>query len=209
MRITQLACVMFVVSASCASLDDATTYQPGAPAPSPASGGEPAPVEPPTQPVTPITPIVPPTVVSGTWAPLVSVPLLQAGFMQLLTDGTVLVSEIATGKWFRLTPDLLGSYLHGTWSQIAQMPTGYAPLYFGSGVLPDGRLMIEGGEYNGPGQGVWTTLGAVYDVQPAPRPERAAAMSAQTTATTSAPAAAPTPAPAATASAPEPAPAGN
>ena len=170
MTTNQLACVWLVmVSASCAGLDDAATSQPPASAPSPASGGQPPvgmPTGPagPTAPTGPITPVVPPTVVSGTWTALTGVPLESAGFMLLLTDGTVLVSEVQSGKWFRLTPDLLGSYLHGTWSQIAKMPAGYAPLYFGAGVLPDGRVMIEGGEYNGTQQdGVWTTQGAIYD----------------------------------------------
>ncbi len=44
----------------------------------------------------------------------------------------------------------------------APLPAGYAPLYFGSAVLPDGNVIIEGGEYNN-GQSVWTTLGAYYD----------------------------------------------
>jgi hypothetical protein len=42
------------------------------------------------------------------------------------------------------------------------MPSGYTPLYFGAGVLPDGRVMIEGGEYIN-NQAVWTTRGAVYN----------------------------------------------
>jgi hypothetical protein len=42
------------------------------------------------------------------------------------------------------------------------MPSDYAPLYFASQVLPDGRLLVEGGEYNFL-QGVETNLGAIYD----------------------------------------------
>ncbi len=42
------------------------------------------------------------------------------------------------------------------------MPSGYAPLYFGSAVLPDGRYIAEGGEYNN-GSPAWTTKGAIYD----------------------------------------------
>jgi hypothetical protein len=42
------------------------------------------------------------------------------------------------------------------------MPAGYAPLFFASAVLPDGRVIIEGGEYNN-GVKDWTNLGAIYD----------------------------------------------
>jgi hypothetical protein len=42
------------------------------------------------------------------------------------------------------------------------MPAGYSPLYFGAGVLPDGRVMIEGGEYIA-NNAVWSTKGAIYN----------------------------------------------
>jgi hypothetical protein len=80
----------------------------------------------------------------------------------LLTDGTVILHNQSTPDWYRLTPDSTGSYLNGTWSQIASLPSGYAPLYFASAVLPDGRVMMNGGEYNF-GTPVWSTLGAIYD----------------------------------------------
>jgi hypothetical protein len=92
----------------------------------------------------------------------------------LLTDGTVIVhiSETLsvnpltvreTPYWWRLTPDINGSYLNGTWSPIASLPIGYAPRFFASAVLPDGRVIVEGGEYNNPGGEVRTNLGAIYD----------------------------------------------
>jgi hypothetical protein len=47
------------------------------------------------------------------------------------------------------------------------MPVGYYPLYFASEILPDGRLIMNGGEYNNKsgscGKEVWTKLGALYD----------------------------------------------
>jgi hypothetical protein len=54
--------------------------------------------------------------------------------MELLTDGTVMVhSEQDNSQlWYKLTPDNTGSYINGTWKQMASMPSGYAPLYFGS-----------------------------------------------------------------------------
>ncbi len=82
---------------------------------------------------------------------------------ELLTDGSVLVQGVNRGTWWKLTPDNQGSYVNGTWSQIASMPAGYAPLYRAAAVLPDGRLIVNGGEYNGTSTGVWTTLGAIYD----------------------------------------------
>jgi hypothetical protein len=85
------------------------------------------------------------------------------GVMLLLTDGTVLVQDAESPRWFKLTPDIHGSYVNGTWKQVASTPSNYGPLWFGSVVLPDGRVGIEGGEYNLKGPGVWTNLGAIYD----------------------------------------------
>ena len=81
----------------------------------------------------------------------------------LLTDGTTLIHQLDTGFWRRLTPDIYGSYTSGftAFSYIATMPTGYAPYGFASAVLPDGRVIVEGGEYNN-GGAAETTLGAIY-----------------------------------------------
>jgi Kelch motif len=38
----------------------------------------------------------------------------------------------------------------------------YAPLYFASAVLPDGRVLVEGGEYVD-FNFAWTNQGAIYD----------------------------------------------
>lgn len=111
------------------------------------------------------------------WQPLINQPNFDAGAMLLLTDGTVLVhsepncltcTSTDYSSWYKLTPDSNGSYVNGTWRQVASFPTGYAPLYFGSVILPDGRLAIEGGEYNcasGTCNAVWTNQGALYDPQ--------------------------------------------
>ena len=79
-----------------------------------------------------------------------------------LTDGTVLAQSGSQNTWYKLTPDNTGSYVNGTWSQVASLPPGYQPLYFASAVLADGRLAIIGGEYN-QGQFAFSNLGAVYD----------------------------------------------
>ena len=110
-----------------------------------------------------------------TWQPLTHQPSFNPGSMLLLTDGTILVhsepncltcTSTDYSSWYKLTPDASGSYVKGNWTQVASLPSGYAPLYFGSAVLPDGRVLVEGGEYNCTGgscNAVWTNLGAIYD----------------------------------------------
>jgi hypothetical protein len=90
--------------------------------------------------------------------------------MLLESDGTVLAQAVTeeegfgTSAWYRLTPNSKGSYIDGSWSEIASMPSGYAPLYYASAILPDGRMIVEGGEYNGEDpEGVWSNKGAIYD----------------------------------------------
>jgi hypothetical protein len=102
------------------------------------------------------------------WQPLTDQPTFAPGTMLLESDGSVLVHEEqetgATTAWYKLTPDSKGNYADGTWSEIASMPRGYAPEYFASAILPDGRMLVEGGEYNGfSPEGVWTNQGAIYD----------------------------------------------
>lgn len=111
--------------------------------------------------------------VAQSWQRTTNHPQVEGlGTMLLLTDGSVIAHEeedgiysdglLATTAWYRLTPDNTGSYVNGTWSRIADLPTGYGPLFFGSAVLPDGRVVVEGGEYNQYGGG-FTKLGAIYD----------------------------------------------
>ena len=61
-----------------------------------------------------------------------------------------MVADSGCQDWWKLTPDEFGSYVNGTWTQLASLPDGYSPLYYASAVLPDGRVIIEGGEYNSP-----------------------------------------------------------
>lgn len=103
----------------------------------------------------------------GTWQAVTISPAVD-GLCNplLLTDGTVMLADCGSPGWWKLTPDITGSYANGTWSKLASLPvignTQYAPLYHASAVLPDGRVIIMGGEYNNfvP---VWTNLGAIYD----------------------------------------------
>lgn len=97
------------------------------------------------------------------WQPLKNQPAFPSpGTALLLTDGTVMVHDSCASDWWKLTPDNTGSYVNGTWSQAASMPSNYGPLYYASAVLPDGRLIVEGGEYNFC-NGAETNLGAIYD----------------------------------------------
>jgi hypothetical protein len=101
-----------------------------------------------------------------TWTPLSRQPPVPTSFCLLLTDGSVICQSAQFGArpfgdWYKLKPDLAGSYVNGTWSQIASMPPGYAPQAFAAAVLPDGRVVIEGGEYDSTGALVVSNLGAV------------------------------------------------
>ena len=112
----------------------------------------------------------------GTWTPVgTAYPDSGAGSALLLTDGRVLVhtEQSNPSDWYTLTPDLYGSYINGTWTQVAPLttlPAGYcyAPLAFASAVLPDAdaRVIVEGGEFNVPpgcGRSSYTNKGAIYD----------------------------------------------
>ncbi len=96
------------------------------------------------------------------WQNLKHPPTFQTDTALLLTDGRAMVHEYNSPNWWSLTPDNTGSYLNGTWKQLGSMPSDYAPLYFASQVLPDGRVLVEGGEYNFLSQDE-TNLGAIYD----------------------------------------------
>ncbi len=120
------------------------------------------------------------SVASAQWTGLANA--FPSGFAStcvLLTDGTVMCHEYNTNRWHRLKPDINGSYQNGSWDvpdfTVADMPNGndpttgcvncpYKPLYFASAVLPDGRVVVIGGEYNPPGMpAVWTNIGFMYD----------------------------------------------
>jgi hypothetical protein len=100
---------------------------------------------------------------SGVWKDLANLPFANGPWnARMQTDGTVLVLDYCTspGQWWKLTPNKKGKYEKGKWSKIAAM--GYSPLFFASQTLPDGRMIVNGGEYDNC-NGVWTTKGALYD----------------------------------------------
>jgi len=120
---------------------------------------------------------------AGTWQPLNNPPPMPdisdpdtgqflchggAAFPLLLTDGSVMVQNVnnhkahANGNVLKLTPDANGSYLNGTWSQLASIP--YIPFAAAQAVLADGRVIIEGGEFTGVYEDfTLTNQGAIYD----------------------------------------------
>jgi hypothetical protein len=131
-----------------------------------------------TTPPKPITPtrhalrapfVAPKTSASGTWTDVSHVPFSgEGGWGPLvLTDGSVMIKQSFTGSagvWYKLAPDSKGNYTDGTWTKLAVMPAGYSPDFFAEQVLTDGRVLIEGGEYNDEcSGGCWTTKGALYD----------------------------------------------
>jgi hypothetical protein len=82
----------------------------------------------------------------GSWTPLTHNAPSSVDLMLLLSDGTVMVQRAgASSTWYRLTPDIHGSYVNGTWTTLAAMHD--ARLYFSSQVLRDGRVFVAGGEY--------------------------------------------------------------
>ncbi len=82
----------------------------------------------------------------GIWKPLKNQPSFNASTMLLLTDGTVMVQEEAGKNWWRLSPDVHGDYINGTWTPLSPMKNSRE--YFASAVLADGRVFVAGGEYS-------------------------------------------------------------
>ncbi len=110
----------------------------------------------------------------ASWQPLYRQPSFSADTMLLLTDGTVMVHELNTPRWHRLTPDSTGSYLNGTWTPLASIPDNSAipadkggptnaPLFFASAVLADGTVFVAGGENNSGKQEVELLAAELYD----------------------------------------------
>ena len=84
------------------------------------------------------------TTTPGTWTALTN-PLPtnyspnNNGSMELLSNGSVLNGAI------ELTPSATGSYVNGTWSAVAGMSE--LRLYDDTQILPNGNVMVLGGEY--------------------------------------------------------------
>ncbi len=106
------------------------------------------------------------TAFAGTWTRLAHNAPSGVNLMLLLPDGTVMAaknngSTIGNG-WYRLTPDIHGSYVNGTWTTLASAHD--TRLYYPSQVLRDGRVFVAGGEYGsgGPKSEVYDPLTNVW-----------------------------------------------
>jgi len=94
---------------------------------------------------------------AGTWTKIThQAPSLLTNTL-LLTDGTVMGAD-GNNSWYKLTPDIHGSYQNGTWTQLANMQD--TRLYYSSQVLPDGNVYVAGGEYGSGGSSaeIYNTL---------------------------------------------------
>ena len=83
------------------------------------------------------------TLYSGTWTPLAHAAPGAVNLMLLLSDGTVMAANAGGTGWFRLTPDIHGSYANGTWTSLNPMHD--SRLYFSSDVLTNGNVFVAGG----------------------------------------------------------------
>ena len=98
---------------------------------------------------------------TGTWTPLLNpVPNGQTAQTSiLLSDGTVMVQAGAAGQpfgsngtsntYYALSPDASGSYVNGTWSQLAS--SSVERLFAPTNILPNGNVFLMGGEYSSDG----------------------------------------------------------
>ena len=66
----------------------------------------------------------------------------------LLTDGTVMCQAgypNSGSAWYKLTPDIHGSYANGTFTQLSSMND--TRLYYATQVMQNGNVFVAGGEY--------------------------------------------------------------
>jgi len=116
--------------------------------------------------------IFPAVSIVQTWTTMPTRPPGDVGAIFLMRDGSVMAHNessdgFVTEAWYRLkpivTPDGNLDYINGVWSTTGSLPAGYQPKFFSSAVLPDGRLIVEGGEYCGNPTICDTDQGAIYD----------------------------------------------
>jgi hypothetical protein len=86
---------------------------------------------------------------AGTLTPLSPLILPGDGIIYgfLLTDGSILFQGGLLQDFYRFKPDKKGSYVNGTFFNAAALPPNYVPYATSGGVLPDGRVLLIGGEY--------------------------------------------------------------
>jgi hypothetical protein len=91
--------------------------------------------------------VIPEGAKAGTWTPLTTAPPIGVNNCLLLSDGTVLAMN-GGGQCAKLTPDVHGSYINGTWTLLQTMNS--SRLFFASDLLTNGNVFVAGGEYGDP-----------------------------------------------------------
>ena len=94
-------------------------------------------------------------VASGTWTSLTTAPPTGVNEALVLSDGSILTDD-GNGDCDRLTPDVHGSYINGTWTRLASMNN--SRLFFSTELLTNGNVFVAGGEY-----GAGTDHAELYD----------------------------------------------
>ena len=104
---------------------------------------------------------------SGIWTALATAPPVGVNNCLLLSDGTVLGMNGA-GQCVKLTPDIHGSYIKGTWTVLATMND--SRLFFSSQVLTNGNVFVAGGEdgTGGSSAELYGSLNNVWTLIPPP-----------------------------------------
>src|SRR4051794_6086039 len=64
------------------------------------------------------------------WIKVANNPGINASTMLLLTDGSIMCQASGGVAWKRLVPDMNGSYINGTWLDVA--PMNHSRLYYAS-----------------------------------------------------------------------------
>jgi hypothetical protein len=80
----------------------------------------------------------------GTWSWMAHTEPFFPGNLFLMVDGRVMITDIASNQTSFLTPGADGTYWNGTWSPGPSLLDNVA--YYSSAVLPDGSVIICGGE---------------------------------------------------------------
>ena len=84
----------------------------------------------------------------GAVMPVTNVPIDGVIYGLFLTDGSLLFQGGLLQDFYRFKPDSKGGYANGTLFPAAALPPNYIPYATSGGVLPDGRVLLIGGEYS-------------------------------------------------------------
>ena len=80
----------------------------------------------------------------GSWTQITHNAPGTVSLMLLLPDGTVMAANSdESSAWYRLIPDIHGSYVNGTWTTLAAMHD--TRLYYSSEVLTNGQVFVARG----------------------------------------------------------------